>query len=136
MEKGVARGMYVGLPTMATANAMFERMHATYRRLYSDDAAPSFVLAHSARGLSDLFQSLIQDASSASESGGRSRKPENDVGCWVADNRKKALLTHFGHSDGIVGFPKRWMVLNLFRFTPKKRRDRRTLPICWRRVLC
>lgn len=59
MATGKAQGLYFGLPTMATANAMFDRMSMSWLALYQPDSRPSLVLAHSARGLMDRFtQSL------------------------------------------------------------------------------
>ena len=52
-------GLYFALPTMATANAMFERMQAVYRRLFSAEDQPSLVLAHSARNLSKVFRQSV-----------------------------------------------------------------------------
>jgi CRISPR-associated endonuclease/helicase Cas3 len=36
LAAGRARGLYVALPTMATANAMYDRLAAGYRRLFAD----------------------------------------------------------------------------------------------------
>src|SRR5207247_886345 len=48
MEKRVADGIYLALPTMATANAMHSRVREVYRRLFAEGAPASLVLAHSA----------------------------------------------------------------------------------------
>jgi len=55
MTKGLAAGVYIGLPTMATANGMYERMSKSYRTLFDAESRPSLVLAHGARELSDAF---------------------------------------------------------------------------------
>jgi CRISPR-associated endonuclease Cas3-HD len=49
LSAALADGVYVGLPTMATANAMYQRMAESYRNLFSDEYRPSLVLAHGAR---------------------------------------------------------------------------------------
>ncbi len=53
MQKNLASGIYFGLPTMATANAMYERLGEVYRQLYDDQTNPSLILAHGGRNLSD-----------------------------------------------------------------------------------
>lgn len=100
MSAGLARGLYVGLPTMATANAMYERLAASYRKLYSDSAQvpPSLVLAHGASKLSEAFRNSVQISQ---------RQPDRDYdsgdetasaycNAWLADSRKKALLADVG----------------------------------------
>lgn len=93
---GLAQGLYIGLPTMATANAMYERMLNTYRRFYADDQSPSLILSHSARRLSEKFQqSLLPEQVRLAPYG-----DEEDITAqcnrWLADNRKKALLADVG----------------------------------------
>jgi CRISPR-associated endonuclease/helicase Cas3 len=95
MNHGAADGLYFALPTMATANAMFQRVHAMYRRLFSDEAQPSLVLAHGQRELSPLFQSVAYGDTGYSP-GGEEREGAHAARLWVADNRKKALLASVG----------------------------------------
>jgi CRISPR-associated endonuclease/helicase Cas3 len=42
LAAGRAEGLYVALPTMATANAMFGRLAKIYKRLFAADANPAF----------------------------------------------------------------------------------------------
>lgn len=57
-----ANGLFFALPTMATANAMFERLAKSYRRLFADGTRPSLVLAHGKRKLHDGFTaSILED---------------------------------------------------------------------------
>lgn len=93
MAKGVADGLFMALPTMATANAMHTRVQAVYRKLFSDNSEPSLILAHSASQMTlDLERKNLADKgygrghSSASQ----------DCNAWLADSRKKALLAHVG----------------------------------------
>lgn len=53
---GRATGLFFALPTMATANAMYDRMSDKYRRVFAPDSVPSLVLAHGKRALNDKFQ--------------------------------------------------------------------------------
>jgi CRISPR-associated endonuclease/helicase Cas3 len=92
------RGLYVGLPTMATSNAMFDRLAQAYRALYVEKARPSLVLAHGGRQMSEAFsQSVWQDVETEQED--YDRKDPNAVSechAWFADSRKKALLAEVG----------------------------------------
>ena len=96
MSAGLAHGIYIGLPTMATANAMYDRMTDTYLRLYKPGETPSLILSHSARHLSESFQ---QSLLNSQHPGANYRQEENiSAQCnrWLADNRKKALLADVG----------------------------------------
>ena len=93
-EQGL--GMYVGLPTMATANAMYERMASSYRALFPDNADPSLILSHSARHLSDAFRSSLLTASVVGNGYGNEKNVSAQCNRWLADNRKKALLSDVG----------------------------------------
>ncbi len=98
MAQGLAEGVFIALPTMATANAMYERLASSYRRMFADKEKPSLVLTHSARHLYDLFHdSILKDIAA-----GRRAYPQNEetasaqCAAWVADNRKKATLADVG----------------------------------------
>jgi CRISPR-associated endonuclease/helicase Cas3 len=58
MQKGKASGFHVALPTMATANAMFERLAKHYRFMFEGDHPPSIVLTHGRRELFEGFRTL------------------------------------------------------------------------------
>lgn len=97
MAAGKAQGLYLGLPTMATANAMFDRMSESWLSLYQPDSRPSLVLAHSARGLMDRFnQSLWSGDLSGSEEPDDPQPSSQGCAAWFADNNKKALLAEVG----------------------------------------
>ncbi len=93
-----ARGFYFALPTMATANAMYDRLGEIYRKLYSLETNPSLVLAHGARHLSKSFrQSFLQISTSEnSDNGDGTISASTHCSAWLADNRKKALLAEAG----------------------------------------
>ena len=98
MEKGLAEGLFVALPTMATANAMYERLVESYRLMFSAEATPSLVLAHSARHLSDTFRHSIGLEHPRIEGVYDRDEEPASAQCteWLADNRKKALLADVG----------------------------------------
>ena len=95
MAQGLADGFFIGLPTMATANAMYGRIANVYRHLFADGA--SLVLAHGRKTLVEEFAASIiepgwdeADAQQADESATRR--------ClrWLADHNKRALLAPAG----------------------------------------
>lgn len=99
MSRGVADGIYVALPTMATANAMYERVGEAYRKLYADDVKPSLVLAHGASKLSKNFrESVGVHENSRAETDYDKDEMSASAYCnaWLADSRKKALLAEVG----------------------------------------
>ena len=104
MAAGAAVGLHVALPTMATANAMFDRLGAAYRHLFAANAKPSIALAHGARDMHAGFR----DAMSR---GGRHEAPYSDTGgpndasettasaacaAWIADDRRRTFLADAG----------------------------------------
>jgi len=95
MAADCATGIYFGLPTMATSNAMYERLRKIYRHLYVPDSEPSLVLAHSASRLSDSFMGSLASGS-ASAYGDNTLSASAHCNAWLADNRKKALLAEVG----------------------------------------
>jgi CRISPR-associated endonuclease/helicase Cas3 len=97
MAAGDADGLYIGLPTMATANAMYERLQKAYERLYVKGEKPSLVLSHGMRHLSDKFQNSVGLSSQPKdESYGEEDNARAYCNEWIADNRKKALLADIG----------------------------------------
>jgi len=89
MTKGLADGIYFGLPTMATANAMHKRVKDVYLRFYSDGTVPSFILAHSASRMHLALEKTKQNVAPEDEK-------DQDYSDWIANNRKKALLAQVG----------------------------------------
>ncbi|MCZ0942328.1 MAG: CRISPR-associated helicase Cas3' [Gammaproteobacteria bacterium] len=100
MASKSADGLYVALPTMATANAMFDRLAKAYRQLFAQDSTPSISLSHGAREMHRGFQA-------ARLRGARKEKPYSDpndhnttasAACaeWVADDRRRAFLADVG----------------------------------------
>ena len=98
MTAGLAEGIFMALPTMATANAMFERVEQAYRRMYAGGEQPSLILSHSSRHLSPVF---LESIGVADKNGDRAYAwgedtASNSCNTWLADNRKKAFLAAIG----------------------------------------
>jgi CRISPR-associated endonuclease/helicase Cas3 len=98
-----ANGLYVALPTEATANAMYERLGVSFRHLFKGDALPSLVLAHGRRALHEGFQGSMVDIAARAQSrngrhggGGDERPSSAECADWIADDRRKAFLADIG----------------------------------------
>lgn len=95
LAEGLADGVYVALPTMATANAMHDRVVAVARQLFEEpnDADGGLVLAHSATYLKSVLdhERHGDDDYDASE-----RSVSQLARSWLHDSRKKALLAPLG----------------------------------------
>lgn len=97
MGHGLGKGIYFGLPTMATANAMYDRMGDAYDLLFSPNSHPSLVLSHGGRHLSKKFRHSIQYPRQNEEMSVEKISPASArCTAWLADNRKKALLAQVG----------------------------------------
>lgn len=94
LNHGQAQALFIALPTMATSNAMYERMANGYRLLFADDSMPSLVLAHSSRQLIEAFQESISLENIAHPSLPANAEEEAGAYCalWLSDNKKKAFL--------------------------------------------
>ena len=95
MASGCADGFFIGLPTMATANAMYGRISSMYDLLFANQT--SLVLAHGRKLLVEDFAALViepgrdeGDASQLDESATRR------CARWLADHNKRALLAPAG----------------------------------------
>ena len=97
ISQELAQGVFIGLPTMATANAMYERVAECYLKFYAAKEKPSLVLAHSARHLSEKFQQSIMEYTAMDKAYGQ-KEATASVQCsrWLSDHRKKALLADVG----------------------------------------
>lgn len=130
MNQGVGNGVYIGLPTTATANGMYSRMAESYQRFYSpDQQQASLMLAHSARDIDDRFQSSINIASDASDAdetydgGNKDETASASCTSWLSDTRKKSLLAPFGvgtiDQALLAGLPARHQSLRLAGLSQK-----------------
>jgi CRISPR-associated endonuclease/helicase Cas3 len=94
LAAGTVDGVYLALPTMATADAMHSRVERVYQRFFADDANASLVLAHSTAAFSlDLERANKADAGYGSK---EHDSASDHCTAWLADSRKKALLAHVG----------------------------------------
>jgi len=99
MSRGLADGFYIGLPTMATADAMYRRAEKFYQRLFAENQTPSLTLAHSALKLSKAFRDLkIGRQNTQSDIGYGRGEPSATAHCaaWFGDSAKRALLAQVG----------------------------------------
>lgn len=123
MAAGSGNGLFIALPTMATSNAMYNRLAEPpklndpplYLRLFENTTIPSIVLAHGARHLSETFMASV--AGSNSEASGE-EAAFAQCSTWLADNRKKALLADVGvgtlDQALLAVLPARFQSLRLF----------------------
>ena len=113
MAAGKARGLFFALPTMATSNAMFERMKKIAPELFN--SSPSVVLTHSRARISEAVRGL----SGARHDG----TPEADTAAWLTDNRRRSLLATVGVGtvdQALLGIlPTRFSTLRLFGLADK-----------------
>lgn len=96
LHSGQSRGLFVGLPTMATADAMYRRLEGSYQALFAERT--SLMLAHGATALNqDFLDSISQDyRESIMPDAGDQESGGAVCAQWLADNRKKALLSPCG----------------------------------------
>lgn len=92
ISSGLGEGIFIALPTMATANAMFKRIEKIPDQFFNNGAA-SLVLAHSFRHLYNFgFEEQRRDYTHSSEEDSASKS----CSTWLSDNREKALLAQIG----------------------------------------
>lgn len=116
MGQGRADGLFFALPTMATANAMYERLGDSYERLFAEGARPSLVLAHGKRTLNARFTNSILPTDGACE--GYEDAGSATCAAWIADDRRKVFLAQIGVGtidQALLGvLPSRHQVLRLW----------------------
>jgi len=84
MAEGHGQGIYFGLPTMATSNAIYDRIQKVKDNFYAPGSNPPVVLAHSASHLARFYLERQPDDNLA-----RSAEPAiDDLSLWLTDNRK------------------------------------------------
>ncbi|GBF50739.1 CRISPR-associated helicase Cas3 [Leptospira ryugenii] len=94
METTGSDGLFIGLPTMATANGMYNRVASFYQKLYELNSQASLVLAHGARGLSDIFKDTIISEKIPEDISYAQDEESASASCiaWLADSSKKSTL--------------------------------------------
>ncbi|MGQ0697810.1 MAG: CRISPR-associated helicase Cas3' [Panacagrimonas sp.] len=96
LQAGLGEGLYFALPTMATANQMYQRIGEVYDHLFEPGSRPSLVLAHGARDLSKAFRSTVLPKDSAEPEYEKLATASQRCTAWLADTRKAALLAQVG----------------------------------------
>ena len=99
MASGQANGLFVALPTMATANAMFDRLASAYRGLFQPSSHPSLALAHGRALLDARFVSVVApDDGVDTVSVPAERTDAAEVCCtaWLGSEARRALLAQVG----------------------------------------
>jgi CRISPR-associated endonuclease/helicase Cas3 len=98
LADGRADGVYLALPTMATANAMFERLADSYRALFAPDTHPSLALAHGHARLDPRFAaSIAGDGRETPRVAQPADEPaESHCASWLAEDRRRTLLAQAG----------------------------------------
>ena len=95
MEAGNADGFFIGLPTMATSNAMYDRVKILYAKLFAGDA--NLVLAHGSRNLvEDFARTIMQTAAAEGDDNQEDETATARCTAWLADHNKRALLSQAG----------------------------------------
>lgn len=96
MAKGEASGVYTALPTMATANALFERLANCYSKLFEPETFPSLALVHGRSHLRAAFRALNLGSTGEGERYGAEDSASTSCSAWLSDDRRKALLADVG----------------------------------------
>lgn len=92
---GRGEGIFFALPTMATANAMADRVRPLLPELFEGDDA-QFVLAHSGPRLEGADRIALGLGSEGSYGADEEAPASASASAWISDNRKKALLADVG----------------------------------------
>lgn len=98
LASGQASGVFLALPTMATANAMFDRMAGAYRRLFTDEAQPSLALVHGRAALDPRFAPAFDGGAEPNDTSldAADQPAEFHCAAWLAEDRRRALLAQVG----------------------------------------
>lgn len=95
MAAGLGEGVYVALPTMATANAMHGRLDTAMGGLFDETAGrpASLVLAHGKARLTTALDGL---AAGGDGGCGQEETVSQRFNTWIGDSRKKAFFADAG----------------------------------------
>ena len=98
MAAGKAQGIYIGMPTQATANGIYQRTAQIYGQLYQADSHPSLVLAHGASYMNPTFTQTIINLDNISQQKylNNDNSASSECNEWFVDTRKKSLLAEVG----------------------------------------
>jgi CRISPR-associated endonuclease/helicase Cas3 len=93
-HQGGAGGFYIGLPTQATSNAMFNRVKAFLEQRYSTEII-NLTLSHAAAALKDEYQNMICRLDEVYDDEAPTRASRVVAGEWHTA-RKRTLLSPYG----------------------------------------
>ncbi|MBK1669500.1 hypothetical protein CKO28_15785 [Rhodovibrio sodomensis] len=103
---GLGRGVYIALPTTATADGMAKRHAAMYDRLFETGASPSLTLVHSGPGSAGVLDAGVDEAR-----------------IWMGGDRRRQLMADVavGTVDQalLAALPARFASARLFGLAPK-----------------
>jgi CRISPR-associated endonuclease/helicase Cas3 len=95
MDQGLAEGFYIGLPTMATANAMYKRVAQFYQKLFTENT--NLVLAHGYRKFVEEFaETILPPTTVENDHAQKDDSASARCSAWLADHNKRALLASAG----------------------------------------
>jgi CRISPR-associated endonuclease/helicase Cas3 len=96
-EKG-AQGLFVALPTMATANALHERLGRYYTSLFAPGKTPSLVLAHGKRQLNDRFAEALLHGRIGPDRAMADADETASAQCaaWIGEDRRRSFMADCG----------------------------------------
>lgn len=110
-----AGGFYIGLPTQATSNAMWERVRKFLGQRYQDEKFVNLTLSHSAASLKDDYYKCRLEEQVYDDDGKSSVKVV--VSKWHSAKRR-TLLTPYGVGtldQGLMGIVRsKWQFVRLF----------------------
>jgi len=99
LAAGRAAGIFLALPTMATANAMYGRLAEACHRFFAAEAHPSLALAHARAALDPRFRAAIpmeRDVNAPRRADPADEPSEAHCAAWLAEDRRRALLAQIG----------------------------------------
>jgi CRISPR-associated endonuclease/helicase Cas3 len=99
ISDGRADGLYLALPTQATANGLYRRlavppregMAPVYANLFAMGGHPSLTLTHAARDLHPVFRASIFDLDETAQEGAGAQ-----CAAWIGDNRRAGFSAQVG----------------------------------------
>ncbi len=94
MAAGLGEGLYIALPTMATANAMNKRLETITPKLFAGgDRPPSLLLSHGRAKLSRALEAL---QTKGLGDGDGETPASASCNTWIADDRRRAFFADVG----------------------------------------
>jgi CRISPR-associated endonuclease/helicase Cas3 len=94
-HQSAAGGFYIGLPTQATSNAMWQRVRIFLSQRYRDEEIVNLTLSHSAAALKEEYQQTICRLDQVYDDDGQNSMGNVGAGEWHTA-RKRSLLSPYG----------------------------------------